>query len=434
MEQNIDKELESKLLSYQIPHLKNTNKIIKKYNICLDASDTGTGKTYTACALAKYLNMNLFVVCPASIIDTWISVGKIFGVKIVGISNYEKLIRCKYFDENKNVSNKFIVPKNNTFTWKIPKNTLIIFDEVHRCGGDNTLCSKLLLSLLDFYDEVNPLLLLSATITKDPNRFKLFGVMFRWYHHINERPNWIGNSNFNLSKSIKLIDNAVFPTFGCKMEISKLGDLFPKNSICADCYTINSKNEIDETYLQIKLLSENKNNSGQGYAKTMKLRQKIELLKIPIFLDLTQQYLENNHSIVIFTNFTNTLEILADKLKTKCLVYGEQTINSRLANIDDFMQNKERIIICNINSGSEAISLHDKFGVYARVALINPTWSCTKLIQAFGRICRSDAKSPAKNIMIYAAGTIEENICNKIKIRLNGDLDILTDQDIDLME
>ena len=38
-------KITNKLLSYQVQHTQNIVRIIKDINACLDASDTGTGKT-----------------------------------------------------------------------------------------------------------------------------------------------------------------------------------------------------------------------------------------------------------------------------------------------------------------------------------------------------------------------------------------------------
>lgn len=430
LEENIEKQL----LSYQIPHLKNIIYNIRNIGIHLDGSDTGTGKTYCAIALAKQFNMNVFCICPLTIIRSWIDVAKIYSVEIIGISNYEKIIKGKYFNEKGEIDDKFVKVSNKNFSWSLPKNTLIIFDEVHRCSGNNTFCNNLLMSLYYVFNPENPLLLLSATLTKNPERFTSFGSLFKWYKRNTDRPNWIGNEKYNIRRAIELIEETVFPRFGSRIQISELGDLFPKNTISAICYDIDEKTEINEAYndLKIILLELEKKKSKavencNGLDRILKARQKIEILKIPIFIDLTRQYLENNHSVIIFTNFTKTLEILSKKLGTKCLIYGEQTIETRYTNINNFMENKEKIIICNINAGSESISLDDKYGENPRVTLINPTWSATKLIQAFGRTCRSDSKSPSKNIIVYCAGTIEEKICNKLNKKISGKNEISID-------
>ena len=86
-----------KLLHYQIPHFYQLCETIK-YNTCiLDASDTGTGKTYTSMALCKTLKKKPFVICPKSVIPTWMHVAKYFNLELFGIANYELLKGCKYY-------------------------------------------------------------------------------------------------------------------------------------------------------------------------------------------------------------------------------------------------------------------------------------------------------------------------------------------------
>jgi type I site-specific restriction-modification system R (restriction) subunit len=59
----------------------------------------------------------------------------------------------------------------------LPKKVIIIIDEVHRCSNDKSLHGKLLLSFKKIYTQENPLLLLSATITTDKNKFIPFGIL-----------------------------------------------------------------------------------------------------------------------------------------------------------------------------------------------------------------------------------------------------------------
>ena len=206
------------------------------------------------------------------------------------------------------------------------------------------------------------------------------------------------------------------------MKIADLGDNFPKNNISSEYYDLEKSDstKIDDLHNEIiKNLNEiqNKGNYDRGsiWAKIMRARQKIEILKVKIFVDLVTQYLDNNFSIVIFVNFTDTLKLLANTLKTQCLVYGEQNIKDRLININDFLEDKERIIICNIQCGSDSISLNDKHGTYQRVALISPPLSSLKLIQACGRICRTDSKTASFNKIIFANSDVEIKLCNKLK-------------------
>ena len=165
--------------------------------------------------------------------------------------------------------------------------------------------------------------------------------------------------------------------------------------------------------------------------KLLRSQQKIELLKIPLFIQLTNDFIENNYSVVIFVNFTQTLESLSDQLYTDCVIYGQQTAEVRQINIEKFMENKSKIIICNIKAGGVGISLHDKYGNYPRVSLISPTWSSIDLQQALGRIHRAGGKSKSLQRILYVANTVEEKIADKLQNKLkeintlnNGDLDL----------
>ena len=68
---NIKKNITDKLFGYQHRHLFTLMASLRNNNVIIDGSDTGTGKTYTAVALCKQLNLRPIVICPKSIISTW---------------------------------------------------------------------------------------------------------------------------------------------------------------------------------------------------------------------------------------------------------------------------------------------------------------------------------------------------------------------------
>ena len=67
---------------------------LNKWGAAVDGSDVGIGKTYTACGVARELNMDILVVCPKAVKESWKRViknhFKMWG-KCVGIVNYEAL-------------------------------------------------------------------------------------------------------------------------------------------------------------------------------------------------------------------------------------------------------------------------------------------------------------------------------------------------------
>lgn len=460
---SLDEKYKKKLYSYQIQNVLNLIRVINNNNAVLDASDTGTGKTYTAIATCAQLNLKPLVICPKAVMSVWRKVCKIFGITPFFIVNYETIKNGKYYNEKRERKKcpyiKYNKQKNsdgenndkknnkvNPYTWKLNEKDKIIFifDEVHKCTNMNTYNGQLLLSTKI---TGKPIMLLSATIADKPEKIKMFSYIlnfidrklaesqkldFDTYMNIIEK--WIGRGSAPMIR----IHNMLYPDRGTRMRIDVLGDLFPETQISAVPYSMGStkENEIQREYQKIAdlldELKEKKNkDKGNMLVAVLRARQRIELLKIPTLVELTQEFREEGKSIVIFVNFTQTLKTLSEMLRTKCLIYGEQTDDTRQINIHNFQENTEKIIICNIKSGSTGISLHDLTGRHPRISLISPCWSSTDLVQSLGRIHRAGGKTKTLQRIIYAANTIEEQIADRLQIKLkdlnsvnNGDLDL----------
>ena len=432
-------KIKNKLKDYQVPHFLNIVNRIKKTHIHIDSSDTGVGKTYIAIACAKYLNYKLFVICPKTIINNWYEVSEKFNIEPLVIVNYETLIKGKCYRSKTDMSRKkckyLTYDKiTNNYYWNLPDDVIVIFDEVHRCSNNKSQHCKLLLSLQSVYNSKHLLLLLSSTISDNVNKFMIFGILLKLYSEMSKSPEWMLNKKYNPKKAKELIFNEIYPKFASKISIENLGDNYPKRQITTDCYSLDNYQEINDEYniihnALIKLKDKVNNDGENHFVKIIRARQKIELLKIPIFTDITEQYLDNNYSVVIFVNFTDTLLALKSKFKTNCVIYGKQTITERLKNIKDFNCNKKKIIICNIESGGESISLDDTNGNNPRVSLISPTWSKDTLLQILGRTHRANTKSISLNKIIYCAGTVEEKICSKLRNKLS-DISTIKNEDI----
>ena len=439
--------IESNLLEYQIQHYKNIVRILNNNNACLDASDTGTGKTYTAIAACKNLNLIPFIICPKSVISTWNKVCGIFKIVPYAIVNYELLKAGKIYDKKykKIICDNLKITVNNekiNYEWNTNENIIFIFDECHKCNNLNSLNGKLLLSVKNTN---NKLLLLSATAADVPEKFYVFFYILNFIDL-----NLMNKNKEKLPKIFKYIKNwferspnpflrinkLLYPNRASRIRIDSLGDVFPETQIVAESYSMGRKTEkkINNEYINLKKLIDKYEigeKKGNIFVKILKSQQKIEIYKIPTFVELAKDYLENGFSIVIFVNFTKTLDELKKLLKTDCIIYGQQTLIQRNNNIEDFQNDKKRIIICNIKAGGVGISLHDINGKYPRVSFISPTWNSIDLVQAFGRIHRANGKSKSLQRIVYASNTIEEKICDKLKIKLKN-IDTLNNGDLNL--
>jgi superfamily II DNA or RNA helicase len=436
--------IKEKLLEYQINHVENLIRIVKTNNIVFDASETGVGKSYAAMAVCKELNLNPIIICPKSIISMWTKVATIFKVNVQSIGNYElykihkhivngKKVQCEYIIDNENYKNKEVLfnDRFSQYEWKVPNNSIFIFDEVHRANNDMSMNGRLLFSAK--LTNV-PILMLSATVADTPIKFKFFfwllnfiepnvvkKVNMQYPEYLHKVNKWIIRTN----NPMLTIHNMLFPTRASRIRIDALGDAFPETQIIAEAYHMGVDREkaIEKEYTIIgneleKLGDKSENDTTNILTKIMRAQQKIELLKVPTFVELAHDYIEAGGSVVIFVSFTQTLETLAEMLHTNVLVYGDQTQEEREKNIEAFQSDKERIIICNIKAGGVGISLHDINGKYRRYAILSPTWDATSMIQALGRVRRAGSKSKSIQRIIFCANTIEEKIADKLKTKL----------------
>jgi hypothetical protein len=326
------------------------------------------------------------------------------------------------------LASKKVMPSYN-FVFQLPKDILVIFDEAHRCKNYKSLTSKLLLSIIS---SGNKIMLLSATIS-DKVCFKPFGVAFGFYENVKMFKIWIrrqiagnkkkyGNRELNDDLISEIINNNIFPKKGSRIKICELGDLFPQNQVKSNLYFCNNYGEIQKQYQIIKdAYDEYKKKEKKvsfPLAKILYARMQIEQFKIPIFIDLANEALDNKYSVVIFVCFKETMYNLSEQLKTDCLIHGEQSLDERKSCIADFQSNKCKVIICMISAGNVGISLHDIHGGHPRMSLISPSWSGIEMRQALGRIHRAGAKTPAFQRIIYCAKTYEEEICKLIEKKL----------------
>ena len=411
----------SHLLPHQIPHAGRMFRYFKalppfriKTHVYLDASATGTGKTYTAMALCALTGYSPIIVCPKSVIHVWQEVAAIFKVR-ADVFSYEEVISGKTHVYDK-------------VTWRLAGHQMIIFDEAHRCKNTNTLHSTLLMSLKDRRVKI---LLLSATIADTLTAFSNFGCLMGFYGSPSRFNRWIKHSATDLKLPLMAaLNRCIFPKHGSRMRFKNQEE----SILQAKCFNMNNADKIAEQYEIIEGCYEYRKEqtlgAGSTLARIVRARQAIEILKVPTFLDLIRINRQKGRSVVMFVNFNETLHLLARELKVTCLIHGEQTMEERIAAVSAFQANREKIILCNIRAGGTGISLHDLHGNHPRVSLISPTWSAQDFLQCQGRIDRVCAKTQSTQKIIFCAGTIEKRICDTLKKKI-GNLSLLNDGDLD---
>ena len=447
------------LLEPQKPHTKKLLDSLYFNGFAFDASPTGTGKTYCAASVAKNLNVPVIVICPKTSRKMWAGVLAKFGIKANLIINYEKLIRGNtphYTFNKKDYINSRHWWESVGINVKFPKKSLVIIDECHKCKGAKSKNGEMLTALKNGGYKI---LLLSATAATNVTEMRSFGYATHLHNGKNfydfAREHGAENDGFgglrwtninNKAKSGMLkIHDILFNQYNCasKMKIEDFGDIFPENQIIAESFDLGSDGSkklqavYDTMADELAMLDERaKNYSEHAFAIIMKARRMSELLKVPVTSEWIQDTLEQDISPVVFFNFSDSLQSVADKLEEHkdqiAYIVGGQSETQRNKHIEEFQTNKRRIVLANMNAGAASINLHDTDGNFPRHSLICPSWSAIMTLQALGRIYRAEGKSPCVQKFLFAS-EIEERQRAKVAAKVKN-IGELVDGDLSLVD
>jgi superfamily II DNA or RNA helicase len=434
------------LREFQIPNVGKLCAAILSNGAALDGSDTGAGKTYTAVGVARELGMKIAVVCPKAVIYSWNKVIKDhFKMNPEFVLNYESVKTGKYKDIG--VWKKISRTSNREyFHWNVHKNTLIIFDESHRLKGHGTQNSEI---AMQAKKQGYKILCCSATNAINPIELKTVGFITnlyksgKWTTFLREHGCEQGRFGweFNGDKDVlRKLHADMFLDRGVRVRREDIKG-FPDCDVMAEAYNIDdqSEKELKKIYEEMNrelttlraVCKNTKEYKLNAMTIMLRARQQAELIKVPLFVEMTEEAIENGMSVVVFVNFSETVRALSKRLDTNCVVWGENKGNERDNNIAAFQADKKRVIIVNVKAGGAGLSLHDLNGNYPRMALISPTPSAVDLRQALGRVWREGGKTKALQKVVFVANTIEEEVCEKVKIKLNS-LDTINDGDVSM--
>lgn len=445
---DLSKKVTKKCLDYQKVHIVNLIRSLARHKRALDASDTGTGKTYASLFVCIEMKLIPFIVCPKTVIASWRKVLHELDIKQYFIINYESLQNLKWYRGKSDIATKCrylsiieredmgkaisaepdiapefptkLKPTKTRYLWQnIPNDMILIFDEAHKCKNRSSNNSELLYSAAKTNAYI---LMLSATIAEKPKAFVTAGYVLGLYREIKKGSEWINHcGGINNPKPMMAVHKIIFNDYASRMKKSDAGNNFKRNVIEAVCFEMKEAEEIQKLYdlieKAVKSLRQKEMHS-EALAQLTYARMRIEMLKVPEAVNLIKKLIDKGYSIAVFTNYTDTINKLSIELKTKCIIYGEQTIDERDQHVDDFNNDKQRIILCNIRSGGVGISLHDLNGKFPRVAIIFPSYSAQDTLQSLGRIHRAGGKTDCLQYILYCKDTIEESMCENIREKI----------------
>ncbi len=449
------------LLPYQVAPAGELCAYLIKNGRSIDCSDAGTGKTYVALAAARELGLRVAVVCPMVVTREWFELAKSYGVPVVFVANWEA-VRGKKFPYGSFGADREYVFKN------LPSDTLIIFDEAHRAKGDGTANSKLVIGACRQNLKV---LLLTATLASNPSEMRASGFALGLHRlfDFNEWRKGLGcyQNKFNGwecqdgRSAMAEVSKHLFPGRGVRVRIEDLGDAFPETQITAKAYPVEDPDAQNEAHAALmaeidrlshlaksvrsleakaadaleawqkqpgdhnlaaldeynRLLKEARSARSAVMVKNLRYRQEAELRKVPVLVELAKDAIASGRSVAVFVNYDETLQQISKALACP-VVKGNQAEEERNAARDAFQSGKTDSLVCNIQAGGVALSLHDLDGSRPREALIAPTYSAQDLKQVLGRVHRAGGKSKSLQRIVYAAGTVEEQVCRDVAGKL----------------
>lgn len=298
------------LLPYQAPVAGLACAAIHKFGSAIDASDAGTGKTYTALAIAREMNLSPAIICPKTQKEAWRRVCKYFGITPYFVESWEAAKERKFTHTHlvhglKNVSETWEYKekgdvnyreeslyrvmltkiKHTPISFRVTgrvfengytvftcvyvhqkktvvdiawtcagKKILLIFDEVHKAKG-KTQAAMLVIATKT---QKIPFLGLSATIASSPMEMRALGYRLG-LHNLSDFKEWILAHGCyqgafrqwecpDAKEAMLKIHRALFPMHGGRVRIEDLGDAFPDTQITADLYEIEGADEQNRAY------------------------------------------------------------------------------------------------------------------------------------------------------------------------------------------
>lgn len=432
--------------------------IMRKELTGIMAVATGAGKTLCSCVLCKRLERVPAIIAPKATLPSWHRHLGALNIDPAFVWNIEKL---KFGN-----TSHLIKKSANTFLWNLdPNKHIVIWDEAHEMTGtgtQNAIIAKAARQLRRYQTGIIsefklPVVLLSATLADSPLRYRdALGYLLGFHGGDGKSGRWLMEHGCYIDKwggyafpggparlkYLRKLHEAVFPRFGVCVTHADIPN-FPEHTVIPMAVSLKpgelkELNHLYEEYekleadarLTAEMLEDEdilkRNALGQA---ALRARQKSELAKIPIILEQMHNLIEEGMSVLIFMSFIPTLEAIASKIKIPySVVRGGQGAKEREENVQQFNQDKVRVILIQIQAGGTGLDLPDTRGTHPRASIMSPPISVRLFLQAKGRPHRANSVTPSFTYLMVAQGSVEEKIMKRLEMKKEN-LEALTDSD-----
>lgn len=374
-------------------HQKDGIKFLLSRNGCILADDMGLGKSMQSIIAAVESGAkNILVVSPSSAKTNWEREINVF-------CDDTTIIDGKVFDKAKFTIINFDILKNfhtlyDSRTNKTPKEQLqlnrelananydcCIIDEAHYLKNNDSIRGKIMVELAVKHGIPRVWLLTGTPVANRPmdffNLLKIIKspIAENWKHYATRycegrqffrtlksgqrKQIWLTDGASNLEELASKTKNIILRRL--KTEVLDMPDkvitpmhhkLTPKG--------VKEYNALWDDYLEKRVLEGKKNgNLQKDLVELVLLRQFIAAEAIPHTIEMVENAIEMGRKVIIFTSFTQELEILAAHFGKIAVKHnGPMTTAQKQKSVDAFQNNsKVKVFIGNIKSAGVAITL-----------------------------------------------------------------------------
>ena len=378
-EKTLDREVDYSPYSHRPPmeHQKIAIEKLLANNKFILADDMGLGKT-TSTVIASLESdiKKVLIVCPASIKINWKREIELYSDENVLIVEGKKWgSTFKYYIINYDILKNFHTTENteDSDAYKIILNEgfdLAIVDEAHYISNSQAQRTKLLNDILAKIPKV--WLLTGTPMTSRPiNYFNLLKIVnspltLNWKSYVlryckgyqfrvGGRKIWNTSGASNLDELREQTKAVVLRRM--KTDILDL----PEKIISPIWLELKNSFYDDELTEFLRISKENRKKESLTVTlnRLMKLRQLIAIEKVDHTCELIDKVLEQGRKVIVFTNFTMSLDMIYEKYGKKAVVLdGRMSKDRRQQSVDRFQnEDKVKVFIGNIKAAGVGITL-----------------------------------------------------------------------------
>jgi len=378
---------------------------------CLIADQPGLGKTAQAIAYAQLHGLKTLVVCPLAVVKNWYREVRKFTGKESAIWDKNGLIG--HANRQFHLINFDRVRKFD----KVLRNVgydLLVVDEATYLKNRNTLRYK---SLLGSYRErakfpglktKHAIFLTGTPIMSRPiEAFTLLNFLDNqrfnhFYHFIQKFGGWKGEPPKNLSELHERTKDLVI-----RRKKSEVLTELPDKQVNDIYVEIDPKEQSEYNRLLDELFGQWRFNGKPTIGTMPPLQIFLSKQKIPRLLEVIQEYLDNDRSILIFSTFIEPLTILKEELgDVASLYHGSMSDDEREEAIRSLAEGETKVGLLSIKAAGMGIDgLQNSIDT---VVFLNMDWVPATHEQAEDRIHRIGQDRKVQVYYMIIPDTIDE--------------------------